>query len=165
MSQDSKDHPDAVGDSPYFDASGAPSSAAVQQRIQRLSTATGRSYDEELEHVREDPTRLELSDEQRADVLAEELQRLSWQGYQIVSQTGDSAELVKPKKFRVGLALVLFLVTFGIGLIVYAAYFYLLQKDEHAQVHVDALGQITATGISDLFDSTYAASTNSNLAG
>ena len=165
MSQESISHPDVAGKSPYFDASGAPASAAVQQRIQRLSTATGRSYDEELERAREDPARLELSGEQRAAVLAEELQRLIWQGYQVISQTDDSAQLLKPKKFRVGLGLVLFLVTFGIGLIVYAAYFFLIQKDEHAQVHVDALGQISATGIDDLFDPTYAASTSSRVSG
>lgn len=157
MSQDSSEPPVVAHPSPYFDASGAPISAAVSQRVQRLSTATGRSYDEELEHVREDPTRLELSDEQQAAVLADELQRLSWQGYQVVSQTSNSAELVKPKKFRIGLALVLFLLTAGIGLIVYIIYF-LLKKDKQAQVHVDALGQITATGISDMFDPTYAAS-------
>ena len=165
MSQESNDHAGAVGESSYFDASGAPTSTAVQERIQRLATATGRSYEEELERAREDPTRLELSDEQRSAALAEELQRLTWQGYQVVSQTDDSAELLKPKKFRVGLGLVLFLVTFGIGLIVYAAYFFLIQKDEHAQIRVDALGQTTATGIDDLYDATYAASTSPRVSG
>ncbi len=160
MSQESTDHPEAVHPSPYFDASGAPASPAVYQRIQRLATATGRSYDEELEHVREDPTRLELSDEQRTSVLAEELERLSWQGYQVVSQTSNSAELVRPKKFRFGLAVILLLFTAGIGLAVYLIY-YLIKKDHRAQVHVDALGQVTATGISDMVDPTYSMSARS----
>ena len=44
------------------------------------------------------------------------------QGYQVVSQTETSAQLVKPKKFSLGWALLWFLV-FGIGLLVYVFYY------------------------------------------
>ncbi len=57
------------------------------------------------------------------------------QGYQVVSQTETSAQLVKPKSFSFGWAFLWFLF-FGIGLLVYVLY-YMMKSDGAIYLYVE----------------------------
>ena len=65
------------------------------------------------------------------------------QGYRVVSQTGTSVQLVKPKRFSFVWALAWFLV-FGIGLVVYLLY-YAAKKDKAIYLTVQADGTVHAS--------------------
>ena len=62
-----------------------------------------------------------------ASPLRLEIDRLVQDGYRVVSETEFSAQLVKPKAFSFGWALIWFLF-FGIGVLIYIFY-YMAKKD------------------------------------
>lgn len=75
--------------------------------------------------------------------LQKEIQRYVKQGYQVISQTSTSAQLVKPKKFSCLIASLSFLLV-GIGLIFYL-FWYASQKDQILYLQVDEGGRVKAT--------------------
>lgn len=75
--------------------------------------------------------------------LQKEIQRYVKQGYQVISQTSTSAQLVKPKKFSCLIASLSFLLV-GIGLIFYL-FWYASQKDTILYLQVDESGRVKTT--------------------
>lgn len=64
------------------------------------------------------------------------------QGFLVYSQTEDSVQLVRPKRFSFLLALI-FLLLYGFPLLLYVLY-YLSRNDEALYIRVDGQGTITA---------------------
>lgn len=94
--------------------------------------------------VSPDPPRVPLTEGERAARLDVEIQRYVARGYRLVSRTPTTAQLVKPKEFNVGCA-VLGLLFLVIGLFLYLL-IYLGEKDLTAYLTVDELGTIQAQG-------------------
>lgn len=84
--------------------------------------------------------RQELSFEQRSAILEREIAKWSKRGYQVVSQTLTTAQLVRPKRFSC-LAATLWTLLLGIGLIFYLFY-YMGKKDDIIYLSIDERGHI-----------------------
>jgi hypothetical protein len=76
-------------------------------------------------------------------ILQTEINRYVQMGYQVTSQTERSAQLVKPKKFNIILAIVCFTLAI-LPLVIYLLY-YTLKWEHHVQMTVDEEGHITRT--------------------
>jgi len=79
--------------------------------------------------------------EQRRAILDREIQSYVRKGYRVLSQTDTSAQLVKPKKFSLILAvllLILMVLPFVIYLLMYVA-----AKDKTVYLSVDPDGKVT----------------------
>lgn len=82
-----------------------------------------------------------MTTEMRRNVLEQEIQRYVRSGYRVMSQTETSAQLVKPKKFHLLLAIILLLamvLPFVIYLLMYMA-----AKDKTVYITVDSQGRVT----------------------
>ncbi|MBN2002394.1 MAG: hypothetical protein JXA21_03465 [Anaerolineae bacterium] len=65
------------------------------------------------------------------------------QGYRVIVETDNTAQLVKPKRFSLSLAIIgLFI--YVVPFVIYLLY-YLGQKDETVYVHVGAQGKVSLT--------------------
>ena len=60
--------------------------------------------------------------EERAAILEAKIAHLQRRGYRVVGRTPNTAQLVQPKRFSFGFAL-LWLLVLGVGLIVYLLYY------------------------------------------
>ncbi len=154
MSQGSNDGQAEVDTSGFYTSDGQ-ATPALQYRIDRLSTATGRPREEIFEQAKADPETVLLTEHERKELLQETIQNLKWDGYQVVSQTDYTAEFIRPKKFNIFLAVVLLVLTIGIGLLIYLIWYW-RKDDDHASVSIGTLGQVTAIGVSDIIDPAYA---------
>lgn len=76
----------------------------------------------------------------RRNVLEREIQQYVRKGYRVISQTDTSAQLLKPKKFNLILA-VLLLILMVLPFIVYLL-MYMAAKDTTVYITVDANGTI-----------------------
>ena len=83
--------------------------------------------------------------DQRRAVLEREIASRVRQGYRVLAQTDTTAQLVKPKSFSAGWAIMWFLV-FGVGLVVYLLY-YAGKKDQQAYLAVDEAGRLLIGGL------------------
>lgn len=81
-----------------------------------------------------------MSMEQRRAILEEEIRKYVKKGFQVVSRTDLTAQLVKPKKFS-GLWALLWFLVFGVGLIIYLIY-YGTKRDEQVYLEVDEKGKV-----------------------
>jgi Ca2+/Na+ antiporter len=80
---------------------------------------------------------------ERTRLLEEELSEYSRDGFFVRHRADTTAQLVKPKKFSLLWAL-LWLLVFGIGIVVYLIY-YAAKRDEGRYVEVDEYGAVRAT--------------------
>lgn len=85
----------------------------------------------------------ELTPAARREILDATIARYSAMGYRLQSQTDTTAQLVRPKRFSIVLALIGLLIAV-VGLIVYLL-IYLAQKDSVVFVQVDSFGKVTAS--------------------
>jgi ABC-type Fe3+ transport system permease subunit len=76
-------------------------------------------------------------------ILQTEINRYLQVGYQVTSQTSRSAELVKPKKFNIILAIICFTLAI-LPLVIYLLY-YAFKWDDRVQLTVDEEGHVTRT--------------------
>lgn len=79
--------------------------------------------------------------EQRRAILDREIQSYVRKGYRVLSQTDTSAQLVKPKKFSLILAvllLILMVLPFVIYLLMYVA-----AKDKTVYISIDSDGKVS----------------------
>ena len=76
------------------------------------------------------------------EVLKAEIARRTMQGWQLISQSEDEAQMRKPMSFSFGWALAWFLLL-GIGLLVYVFY-YMAKKDQLVYIRIID-GQLTVT--------------------
>ena len=90
-----------------------------------------------------------LSTEERRGILEREIKKYVRRGYRVVSQTDTTAQLVRAKKFSCLWAL-LWLLVFGIGLIVYLIY-YAAKRDDQVYIEVDERGKVKRRGAFKLF--------------
>ena len=82
----------------------------------------------------------ELSIEQRKDILQREIAKYARKGFQVVSQTDTTAQLIKPKSFSCLLAVLLLLIVL-LPLVIYLIY-YASKIDEAVYLEVDARGGV-----------------------
>ncbi len=75
-------------------------------------------------------------------VLQAEISRRTAQGWQLISKSGDEAQMRKPKSFSMGWALV-WLLALGIGLLFYLIY-YAAKKDKLVYIRI-VDGQLIVT--------------------
>jgi uncharacterized BrkB/YihY/UPF0761 family membrane protein len=81
-----------------------------------------------------------LSVQERSNILDDQVRNYVHGGYRVVSRTPTAAQLVRPKNFSFLWALLWFLF-FGIGILVYVAY-YLAKSDQTVYLEVDDAGKI-----------------------
>jgi uncharacterized BrkB/YihY/UPF0761 family membrane protein len=81
-----------------------------------------------------------LSIQERSNILDDEVRNYVQRGYRVESRTPTTAQLVRPKKFSFLWALLWFLL-FGIGILVYVAY-YLAKSDQTEYLEVDDAGKV-----------------------
>jgi hypothetical protein len=81
-----------------------------------------------------------LSEAERMAILDAEVERFIAQGYRLVARTPTTVQLVRPKHFSAGLAILAFLF-FVIGLVIYLL-LYLSDRDETAYLTVDEFGRL-----------------------
>jgi hypothetical protein len=84
-----------------------------------------------------------MDDKEQKTIIENAISYFLRQGYFVNSQTDNSVQLVKPKKFSFLLAII-FLLLSGLPLIIYVLY-YLSQETETLYIRVDAQGQVHAT--------------------
>jgi ribosomal protein L40E len=84
-----------------------------------------------------------VSDAERSRELEEEIAQYMSEGFFVRQRTATTAQLVRPKKFSFVWAL-LWLLVFGIGIVVYLIY-YAAKQDEGRYVEVDEYGAVKAT--------------------
>jgi protein-S-isoprenylcysteine O-methyltransferase Ste14 len=84
-----------------------------------------------------------ISEAERSRILEEEVAEYMRDGFFVRTRTATTAQPVKPKKFSFIWAL-LWLLLFGVGLIVYLIY-YAAKRDEGRYVEVDEYGNVKAT--------------------
>jgi hypothetical protein len=84
-----------------------------------------------------------ISDAERSRLLGEEVGLYMREGFFVRQRTSTTAQLVKPKQFSFIWAF-LWLLVFGIGLVVYLIY-YAAKQDEGRYVEVDDYGAVRAT--------------------
>lgn len=85
-----------------------------------------------------------LSIQERAEILQIEINRYLQRGFNVLSQTQTTAQLIKPKKFSCLLA-TLGLLLFGVGFLIYIFY-YASQKDTQLYIQVLDDGTILHNG-------------------
>ncbi len=83
---------------------------------------------------------IEISIEQRKEILQKEIRKYLNRGFRVLNQTDTTAQLIKPKSFSCLIAF-LFFMLFVVGLIVYII-IYLSEKDEQLYIEVDKCGNI-----------------------
>lgn len=83
----------------------------------------------------------ELSIEERTGILERHIGEWVKRGYQVVSRTDTTAQLVKPKDFNFLWAILWFL-ALGIGIVVYLLY-YLAKKDRMIYLEIDLFGNVS----------------------
>jgi hypothetical protein len=88
-------------------------------------------------------TRPTLSIAERKAILDAEVTKYVKRGFRVQSRTDTEAQLVKPKKFSFLWAF-LWLLLFGVGLIVYLLYYW-SKKDEQVYLQVDEYGKVRRT--------------------
>ena len=81
-----------------------------------------------------------LSVQERSNILDDQVRNYVQGGYRVESRTPTTAQLVRPKKFSFLWALLWFLL-FGIGILVYVAY-YLAKSDQTVYLEVDDEGKV-----------------------
>lgn len=81
----------------------------------------------------------------QTDALQREIQKYAALGFFVVHQTETTAQLRKPKQFNILAALVLGVVLFIVGAILYV-FWYMAQKDALVYLSVDHEGVVHATG-------------------
>jgi uncharacterized BrkB/YihY/UPF0761 family membrane protein len=81
-----------------------------------------------------------LSVQERSNILDDEVRNNVQKGYRVESRAPTSAQLARPKKFSLLWALVWFLL-FGIGILVYVAY-YLAKSYQTVYLEVDDAGKV-----------------------
>lgn len=72
--------------------------------------------------------------------LQKEVLKLTNEGYHVVFQNENSAQLKKDKKFSIGWAIIWAIITFfigGIGFIFYIGYYFLIKKDEYKHINAN----------------------------
>lgn len=79
--------------------------------------------------------------DERRRILQSEVQRYIGRGFRVISQTETTAQLVRPKRFSFLWAF-LWLLAFGIGLIVYL-FWYWSRRDETVYLQVDEQGRVS----------------------
>lgn len=84
---------------------------------------------------------LDIAD--RRAILDREVTKYVKRGYRVQSRTDTEAQLVRPKKFSFLWAF-LWLLAFGIGLIVYLLYYW-SKKDDQVYLVVDVYGKVKRT--------------------
>lgn len=82
-----------------------------------------------------------LSESERSKILDIEIQRYLGGGYRILSRTNTTAQLVKPKQFNAGIAILGALLLL-IGLVIYLLA-YTAQQDSTMYLSVDEQGHVT----------------------
>ncbi len=84
-----------------------------------------------------------ISPQKRKQILQATIQGYLNQGYRVVSQTDATAQLVKPKSFSLfwGCLFTIFV----LPLLVYIAWYLLVERDEQAYIHVDDFGRVRVT--------------------
>lgn len=83
---------------------------------------------------------MEATLDKRREALQREIRKYLGQGYHVVSQSDTTAQLVKPKTFSLLWALI-WLLCFGVGLIVYLLYYW-SKKDTNVYLEVDNFGNV-----------------------
>jgi uncharacterized BrkB/YihY/UPF0761 family membrane protein len=81
-----------------------------------------------------------LSVQERSNILDDEVRHYVQRDYRVESRTPTTAQLVRPKKFSFLWALLWFLL-FGIGILIYVAY-YLAKSDQTVYLEVDDAGNV-----------------------
>jgi predicted amidophosphoribosyltransferase len=112
-----------------------------------ICTSCGRLA-QQLEAVQQQPEVVQqqsvsarMSLAERRAILEQAIAKYSSSGYRVVSQTDTTAQMVKPRVFSCLWSL-LWLLFFGIGLIIYILY-YLSKRDGIIYLSVDRNGQLT----------------------
>lgn len=82
-----------------------------------------------------------MTAEMRRNVLEQEIQSYVRKGYRVMSQTDTSAQLIKPKKFNLLIAIIL-LICFVLPFIIYLL-IYMAARDKTVYITVDAQGRVT----------------------
>src|SRR5690349_2151445 len=83
-----------------------------------------------------------MNAETREAILQRDINHYLAQGYQVVSQTGHTVQLRRPKKFSLFWSIFWLIFGFGIGFVVYILY-YLAKRDETIYIDVLPSGQKT----------------------
>lgn len=76
--------------------------------------------------------------------LQSEIARYAGKGYRVISQTPDSAQLVKPKKFSIVAFVLLLLLGIFPGVLYFA--WYMAKKDETIYLYVESDGRVQRKG-------------------
>lgn len=74
--------------------------------------------------------------------LQKEILRLTSEGYHVLTQTEDSAQLKREKKFRIGWSLFWAFITIpfgGIGFVAYVGYYFIIKKDDFKFVNFESI--------------------------
>lgn len=85
-----------------------------------------------------------LSEQERATILDAEVARYARVGFRVAVRTPTTAQMVRPKRFSLGWALLWLLVVL-IGFVIYLLY-YLSKRDELVYLAVDERGLLRAEG-------------------
>ena len=92
---------------------------------------------------------MEIKQVNKAEILQKAVNNYTRMGYRVTSQTSDTAQLIKPKKFSCLLAVILLLLII-LPLIIYI-FMYMAQKDETVYLRVDDLGALYITDEHELY--------------
>ena len=90
------------------------------------------------------PQRAPLSPEARHAVLQDAIRDRVRRGYRVLAQTDTTAQVVKPKRFSIVAFLFWSIISLGLGLILYPAW-YLAKRDRQHYLSVDEYGQLEVT--------------------
>jgi uncharacterized BrkB/YihY/UPF0761 family membrane protein len=77
------------------------------------------------------------------DELQKEINKYVARGYIVVSQTNNSAQLIKKKRFSLFWALFWLVLGIGVGLLIYI-FVYMARKDQTVYLTLDATGKVKA---------------------
>ena len=77
--------------------------------------------------------------------LAEQIARLTREGYVVVSQTETTAQLRRRKHFSIFWALFWLVIGAGVGLFLYVAWYALVKRDKTASLYIAPDGQLVLT--------------------
>ena len=88
-------------------------------------------------------TGIEIPLNERSEILSNEIAKYARTGYQVVTRTETSAQLIKPKEFSF-VAAVLWFLLFGIGLLIYLFY-YMAKRDQAVYLVISKQGLISST--------------------
>lgn len=84
-----------------------------------------------------------LTLEQPPDILQQEIDRYISKGYNVLSQSNTSAQLIRKKKYSLFWALFWLILGVGIGFMIYTFAYMAAHKEETIYLLVDATGRIT----------------------